>query len=176
MCTQKIYQKLQEFVNRDEQKWITLLYICTRMNKRKTNFRKQAINTNIRKHEILNNKLNRRWTISNRSMPRGVKEVRRKWRRMAHLWTGWPNTIKMSSKIPPKLIYLIYGINGLPVTVSAGFLSFFLGRNLQTDSKTHKETQWTWNSLTSPGKELKWTVTVPDFKTFYSNGERRLSA
>lgn len=55
------------------------------MNKRKTNFRKQAINTNIQKHEILNNKLNRRWTINNRSMPRGVKEVRRKWRRMAHL-------------------------------------------------------------------------------------------
>ena len=133
------------------------------MNKWKTNFRKQAINTNIQKHEILKYKLNKRWTINNRSMPRGVKEVRRKWRRIAPLWTGWSNTIKMSSKIPPKLIYLIYGINGLPVKVSAGFLSF--SRNVQTDSKTHKETQWTWSSLTNPGKELKWTVTVPDFKT-----------
>lgn len=25
--------------------------------------------------------------------------------------------------------------------------------------------QWTWNSLTNPGEQLKWTVTIPDAKT-----------
>lgn len=55
------------------------------MNKWKTNFRKQAINTNIQKQEILKNKLNKRWTINNRSIPRGVKEVGHKRRHIAHL-------------------------------------------------------------------------------------------
>lgn len=114
-------------------------------------------------------------TINNRSMPRGVKEVRRKWA----VWHICELDDPILSNVLKFLLnWSIWSMesNGLPVKVSAGFLSFFLGRNLQTDFKTHKEIQWTWNSLTSPGKELKWTVTVSDFKTFYSNGERPLSA
>ena len=39
------------------------LYFCIpAMNKWKINVRKKTINTNIQKHEILKNKLNKRWT------------------------------------------------------------------------------------------------------------------